>query len=152
MARVNSRGPRGADMRRPRFIPLAMAIWRTHGLPFRYEGDFADGHAIKMWPQNNPQPKPGVLSMDMAIEAMVTGITEQRLEIEQNPVLDWNLTCAEVRADGNDLLTLRRAADKRDSEKIDGMIALVEAAGLELTDRRTDPDSFYDDPDFSLNG
>ena len=136
----------------PRFIDLGMTMWRMHGLPFRYESEFADGWEIRMWPQNNPSPRPGVLSMDLAIEALVTGITESTLYIERNPVLDWNMTCVEVRADTNDLLTLRRAAGRRDSEKIDGMIALVEAAGLEVCDRRMPAvSSFYDDADFSLN-
>ena len=136
----------------PRFVDLGMSMWRSHGLPFRYEGEFADGWEIKMWPQNNPHPKPGILSMDLAIEAMVTAITDGDIMIERNPVLDWNMTCVEVRANASDMLSLRRAANKRDSEKIDGVIALVEAAGLEAYSRRKPTaDSFYNDAGFSLN-
>ena len=138
----------------PRFMDVGMSVWRSHGLPLRYEGEFADGWEVKMWPQNNPRlPKPGVLSMDLSIEALGNAITEQIMVIERNPVLDWNMACVEVRSDPRtDMLSLYRAAGKRDSERIDGMIALVEAAGLESVHRRTQPsDSFYDDENFSLN-
>lgn len=135
----------------PKYMDIAMPIWRTHGLPFKMEGEYADGWEVKWWPQNNPEPKPGVLSMDMAIEALVTSLVGGTLKIERNPTLDWNLACVEVHSGRRDMRTLVRAPDKRDSDKIDGMVALAEAAGLEASDRRVEPSSFYDDPSFTLN-
>lgn len=86
-------------------------------------------------PQNFTYNKNNDLFMNASINHLRDMVYDDDLEVEYNPVLNWNLNCAEIKIGQNDRQVFFRPRGKAERESIDGIVSLTMLCGLYKRDQ-----------------
>ncbi len=102
------------------------------GLTLIAEGDKGSGHVVYMHPQGYQMAPKGKLPLRMhdSIDAFRSLILEGCIDVEESPVLRWNLVNCELEGNRKGYRISKRRRGTRARGTDDGIVALVMACGL----------------------
>lgn len=83
----------------------------------------------------------GFASMSSPTKEIETLALQQKLNHGNHPVLNWMASNVAIQRDASDNIKIDKS---KSSEKVDGMVALAMALGVQLADRKTEDKSIYE--------